>query len=129
MKLLLDTHTFIWWDNEPDKLSPKVIDLCQDQNNRLILSVVSIWEIQIKSQLGKLTLNHSLADLVEGQQHANQIEILPIELTHVLALNKLPSHHKDPFDRLLIAQANTENAFLLSKDAVFSAYSVNVLWD
>jgi PIN domain nuclease of toxin-antitoxin system len=128
MKLLLDTHTFIWWDNEPDKLSTKVLDLCQDPNNRLILSVVSIWEMQIKSQLGKLTLNQSLADLIERQQGRNQIEILSIELPHILALNELPTHHKDPFDRLLIAQANIENAVLLSKDAVFSAYSVNVLW-
>jgi len=129
MRLLLDTHTFIWWDNEPDKLSTRVRDLCQDPNNRLILSVVSIWEMQIKSQLGKLTLNQSLADLVERQQDRNQIEILAIKLPHVLALNELPSHHKDPFDRLLIAQANIEDALLLSKDAVFSAYSVNVLWE
>ena len=128
MKLLLDTHTFIWWDTDPAQLSQQVLDLCHDQTNTLILSVVTVWEIQIKSQLGKLALDLPLAELVQSQQDANGIQLLPVNLAHVLALDTLPRHHKDPFDRLLIAQANIEGAMLLSKDPAFAAYSVQVVW-
>lgn len=96
MKLLLDTHTFIWWDSEPAKLSSKALALCQDRANTVLLSVASIWEIQIKLQLGKLKLNLSLVEVIESQQQANNIEVLPITLGHVLALDGLPAHHKDP---------------------------------
>lgn len=128
MKLLLDTHTFIWWDSDPEQLSSRVLELCQDQANTLILSVASIWEMQIKVQLGKLKLKLPFAELVENQQRINTIQVLPIELGHVLEIDKLPPHHKDPFDRLLIAQAVVEEAVLLSKDTTFSAYSVQVVW-
>jgi PIN domain nuclease of toxin-antitoxin system len=128
VKLLLDTHTFIWWDSDPSQLSPQVLELCQDQTNILILSVVSAWEIQIKSQLGKLKLNLPLAELIENQQRINDVQVLPTKLEHILELDNLPLHHKDPFDRLLIAQANIENSVLLSKDRAFSAYSVQVIW-
>lgn len=128
MKLLLDTHTFIWWDSEPAKLSPQVLALCQDRTNSLLLSVASVWEMQIKLQLGKLKLDRPLAEIIESQQQRNNIEILPVLLTHVLVLQSLPAHHKDPFDRLLIAQANVEEAALASSDPVFAKYIVNVLW-
>ena len=128
MKLLLDTHTFIWWDSEPAKLSTKVLALCQDQENTLILSVASVWQIQIKSQLGKIKLNLPMKELIISQQKINNIVILPIALKHILSLEGLPSHHKDPFDRLLIAQANTENAVLISCDSVFADYPVSLLW-
>lgn len=128
MKLLLDTHTFIWWDSEPAKLSPQALTLCQDRKNSLLLSVASVWEMQIKLQLGKLKLNLPLAELIESQQQTNSIEILPVTLVHVLALQNLPPHHKDPFDRLLIVQANVEDAVLVSNDPVFVKYAVQVLW-
>jgi PIN domain nuclease of toxin-antitoxin system len=128
MKLLLDTHTFIWWDSEPAKLSPQVLALCQDRTNSLLLSVASIWEMQIKLQLGKLKLDLPLVEIIEGQQQRNNIEVLPVALAHVLALQNLPPHHKDPFDRLLIAQANVEGATLLCNDPVFAKYPVNTLW-
>lgn len=128
MKLLLDTHIFIWWDSEPAKLSPQVLALCQDRTNTVLLSVASVWEMQIKLQLGKLKLTLPLAEIIESQQQRNNIEILPVLLTHVLALQSLPAHHKDPFDRLLIAQANVEEAVLASSDPVFAKYAVNVLW-
>ena len=128
MKLLLDSHTFIWWDNDLGKLSPKVLALCQDSANTLLVSVASIWEIQIKLQLGKLTLPLSLSDMVTTQQRVNSIEVVPITLTHALTLDSLTWHHKDPFDRMLVAQANVEEAILLSKDSVFSLYSVAVQW-
>jgi len=105
MKLLLDTHAFIWWDSEPSKLSPQAFTLCQDQANTIFISVVSVWKMQIKFQLGKLKLKLPLATLIESQQQTNGIEVLPITLMHVLELDNLPMYHKDPFDRLLIAQS------------------------
>ncbi len=86
MKFLLDTHTFIWWDSEQQKLSTTVLDLCQAPSNTLMLSVASVWEMQIKYQLGKLTLKLPLATIIEAQRNTNTIEIVPIQLAHVLAL-------------------------------------------
>jgi PIN domain nuclease of toxin-antitoxin system len=128
MKLLLDTHTFIWLDSDPIQLSDQAKSILQDPKNILLLSVVSIWEMQIKSQLGKLQLGSPLADIVSSQQHTNGIGVVPVVLSHVLVLETLPAHHKDPFDRLLISQAIIENATLLSRDSVFASYSVQVLW-
>jgi len=127
MKVLLDTHTFIWWDSEPSKLSAQVLALLQDPATTVLLSVVSVWEMLIKHQLGKLALRMPLATLV-AQQQANGIQILPITLDHVLAVESLPTPHKDPFDRLLVAQANVEGTVLLTTDSVFAQYPVNVLW-
>lgn len=128
MKLLLDTHTFIWWDSDVSRLSPKVLQLCQDPANTLLLSVASIWEMQIKQQLGKLRLKLPLAEIVQGQQEANGLAVLTVQLEHVLLLDQLPFHHRDPFDRLLLAQAKAEQAPLLSCDAVFGEYQADVIW-
>ena len=128
MKVLLDTHAFIWWDSAPEKLSPQARAACQDRANLLLFSVASAWEMQIKLQLDKLRLRLSLAEVIADQQQTNNIQVLPVALAHVLALQGLPAHHKDPFDRLLIAQANTEEAILVSHDPVFAHYPVEVLW-
>jgi len=128
MKLLLDTHIFIWWSGEPDKLSEKVLDACENRANRLILSIVSIWEMQIKMQLGKLKLKRSLKDLVENQQNINNLQILPVSPNHIFMLDNLPMHHSDPFDRLLISQAIEENLALVSKDQAFTDYAVKLFW-
>lgn len=128
MKLLLDTHTFIWWDSDVSRLSPRVLQLCQDSANTLLLSVASIWEMQIKQQLDKLQLKLPLAEIVQGQQEANGLLVLPVQLTHVLLLEQLPLHHRDPFDRLLLAQSKAEQAPLLSCDAIISAYQADVIW-
>ncbi|MDP2862108.1 MAG: type II toxin-antitoxin system VapC family toxin [Desulfobacterales bacterium] len=128
MKLLLDTHTFIWWDSDPLKLTPQVLNMCQDPENLLLLSVASVWEMQIKLQFGRLKLTLPLAELVAGQQQTNKIVILNVKLEHILALEKLPPHHKDPFDRLLIAQADIEEAVLVSKDQIFKEYPVQTVW-
>ena len=128
MKLLLDTHTFIWWDSEPAKLSASALSACQDQANTLILSVVSVWEIQIKSQLGKLKFNLPLSEIIQSQRQMNNVQVLTLELDHVLELQNLPYHHKDPFDRLLIAQANVEDVLLVSGDSIFSEYTINLIW-
>ncbi|MCP4348410.1 MAG: type II toxin-antitoxin system VapC family toxin [Desulfobacterales bacterium] len=128
MKCLLDTHTFIWWDSDRQKLSKTVSDICRDQSNTLMLSVASVWEMQIKHQLGKLTLKLPLATIIQEQRETNMIEVVPIQLVHVLALESLPLHHRDPFDRLVIAQANVEGAIVLSCDPIFIRYPVNVTW-
>jgi PIN domain nuclease of toxin-antitoxin system len=128
MKLLLDTHTFIWWDSDPAKLSPQTLALCQDRANVVLLSVVSVWEMQIKRQLGKLQLRLPLAEMIASQQQTNQIAVLSVNLAHVLVLESLPVHQKDPFDRLLIAQAREEDAVLVSSDPVFARYQIEVLW-
>ncbi len=128
IKLLLDTHTFIWWDSSPNNLSNTVMNLLTNPNNIKFLSVASIWEMQIKSSLGKLDLKLSLNKIVDGQVKENDFEILPIFQNHVLYLEQLPLHHKDPFDRILIAQANCENAILISRDNIFQRYKVNLKW-
>ena len=128
MKVLLDTYAFIWWDSNPTKLSPQALAVCQDQANQVFLSVASVWEMQIKLQVEKLHLDFPLAEIIENQQQTNNIQILPVALEHVLALRDLPLVHKDPFDRILIAQARTEAAVLVSHDSVFADYEVNFLW-
>ncbi|HEX9928302.1 MAG TPA: type II toxin-antitoxin system VapC family toxin [Pyrinomonadaceae bacterium] len=128
MNLLLDSHTFIWMHNEPSKLSTKAAREIVVLSNTLFLSIASIWEIQIKIQIGKFNFKDSLANVIAEQQKKNGLQILPINLLHILELENLPFHHKDPFDRLLIAQANVENMTLVSSDPVFSTYSVNLLW-
>ncbi len=128
MNLLLDTHTFIWWSLTPERLSQRVSSLLADPSNNLILSVASVWEMQIKLQLGKLNLELPLRELIETQQQTNNLQLLPIQVTHVWALENLPIPHKDPFDRILIAQATVEQHPLLSIDAIFDAYPVNRVW-
>jgi PIN domain nuclease of toxin-antitoxin system len=128
MKLLLDTHTFIWFDLEPMKLSTGCRGLLLDQDNILLLSMASIWEMQIKFQLGKLTLRLPLPELLEEQKRMSKIQILPIELQHIWALAGLPNHHRDPFDRLLLAQSIAEELTIVSNDENFDAYPVQRLW-
>jgi PIN domain nuclease of toxin-antitoxin system len=127
MRLLLDTHVFIWWADDPEKLSPAALAALEDEANELLLSVASVWEMQIKIQLGKLKLSLPLKELVKNQQETNNLTVSPVELSQVLALDALPFHHKDPFDRLLIAQSIQEDLTLVTADSQFSAYSVKLL--
>jgi len=127
MRLLLDTHVFIWWADQQESLSETVLSLLKDEANELNLSVASVWEMQIMVQLGKLKLSMPLEELVATQVKTNDIRILPVELAHVLALSALPFHHKDPFDRLLIAQSIQEDVTLVSADPEFPAYPVRLL--
>jgi PIN domain nuclease of toxin-antitoxin system len=100
MRYLLDTHTFVWLDSIPANLSTKVTSICKDPTNLLFISIVSIWEMQIKLNGGKLILPKPLSEIIEWQQQNNSIQVLPVNLPHIFALEKLPSHHRDPFDRL-----------------------------
>lgn len=127
MRILVDTHIFLWLSDSSHLLSSSAKEILSDPNNSRVLSVVSVWEMQIKVAIGKLPLRLPLADLVREQRQKNGFEILPVTLEHVLALETLPTHHKDPFDRLLIAQSQSENLPLLSADAVFERYAINRL--
>lgn len=127
MKLLLDTHALMWWDSDPARLTAAALAAIRDPANEVWLSVVSVWEALIKSQLGKPALRVPLPDIV-AQQQANGLRILTVTLTHVLAVENLPPIHRDPFDRLLTAQAVAENAEFVTADRVFSQYPVRVLW-
>lgn len=130
MKLLLDTHVLLWAAGSPDKLSESVVNALLDKKNQLFISVVSVWEIQIKHQLGKLVLDEPISTLIETQKAANGMEILGVDLSHIYVLGELENHHRDPFDRLLIAQAKSENYTLITCDGNINLYadSVNLLW-
>jgi PIN domain nuclease of toxin-antitoxin system len=127
MRVLLDTHIFIWWNGDLKLLSPAARAICEDEKNILMLSLVSVWEMQIKTQLGKIVLKQPLAEIIKSQQRKNNIEILPITTEHIYALSDLPNHHKDPFDRLLIAQSTSEQIPLLSADSEFRQYQIDLL--
>lgn len=127
MALLLDTHAFLWFVSGDRKLPASVRDKIKDINQPCFLSAASLWEITVKKQLGKLVLNISLEELFEFIER-NQIEIIQITLDHLVTLLKLPNHHSDPFDRLIISQAISENLILLSRDKEITKYIVKHQW-
>lgn len=128
MRILIDTHVFIWWTSDSQKLSFTVYNLLTSPKTQVIFSVVSIWEMQIKLSLGKLQLKTALPELVEDEVKQNKIELLPLDLSHIYALSNLPNHHRDPFDRLLIAQAKSEELVIISIDEKFDGYDIERLW-
>ena len=130
MKLLLDTHAFIWWATQSARLSTRALEALRSPDHGVLLSVVSIWEMQIKLQLGKMSLPlpMPLRTIVENQQQTNAVHLLPVTAEHVYRLDELPPHHKDPFDRLLLAQAQHEGAVLVSCDGAFAPYGIPLMW-
>ena len=127
MKLLLDTHIFLWFIMGSPTLGARARDLIEDVANEKFLSVASLWEIAIKYSLGKLILSAPFDELIPQQLRLNGFELLNIKVDHVAIVATLPFHHRDPFDRLLIAQAVAEKMPILSVDAAFDAYAVNRL--
>lgn len=117
MRLLLDTHTLLWWHAKTTSLSEAAREAIENPDNDVFLSVVSAWEMQIKAHLGKLPLPGTVAELVEEEIQANGFRPLLVRFEHVYALGALLPHHKDPFDRLLVAQAQHEDMSLVSDDA------------
>ncbi|MEL6777513.1 MAG: type II toxin-antitoxin system VapC family toxin [Cyanobacteria bacterium J06597_16] len=126
-QLLLDTHIFLWLNDRPENLSQAAIESCATPTNELFLSLVSLWEIQIKSQLGKLQISVPWQTMVQRQRDDNGLQILAISEAHIDQLGSLELHHRDPFDRLLIAQAQIEKMRLVSADRAFSNYEVTVI--
>ena len=129
MRYILDTHAFIWWDSTPNKIASTALSICQSPDNILLFSAASVWEMQIKIQLGKLELPGPLMDIIDNQIRTNQIELLPIELSHIYSLAGLPMHHRDPFDRMLIAQAVYEKIPIISVDKIMTQYPITVIWN
>ncbi|GCE92148.1 hypothetical protein NIES46_01830 [Arthrospira platensis NIES-46] len=129
MRLLLDTHTILWFFMGNSRLSDKVRDLVEDGHNHKLISVATVWEMSIKQSQNKLTLEKTASDYIEEKIRLDDFELLPIQLNHLRILSSLPFYHKDPFDRLLIAQAMQENIPILSKDMAFYAYPIQRIWD
>lgn len=127
MRLLLDTHAFLWFYAGNNQLSNTAEGLINDLGNECFLSIASIWEIGIKTSIGKLELRVDFAGLAEFMA-TNRIALLPIAFGHIQQLQSLPFHHRDPFDRLLIAQAFTEHLTLISRDEIFQQYAVSLIW-
>lgn len=128
MRLLLDTKTLIWWHDFPNKLPSSVHTALQDDTSQIFISVASAWEMQIKTQLGKLSLSKPWDEIFEIEHRRNGFTFLVADRPHIRVLDQLPFHHRDPFDRLLIAQALHEGLTLVSNDGLFSSYPVPLLW-
>jgi PIN domain nuclease of toxin-antitoxin system len=126
--VLLDTHTFLWFVTADPKLSPAAERLIVDGGNEVLLSVASIWEIAIKVSIGRLPLPEPVDTFIPEHTRRNHITLLPIEPRHVFEVARLPLHHRDPFDRLLIVQAAVEGLPLVSADSVFDSYPVKRVW-
>ena len=128
MRALLDTHTFLWWTLDEARLSPRARRFLGDSSNTLFLSAASAWELVIKAQLGKLKLPHHPDRFIREQLSLNAIESLPVVLDHALQVLTLPDHHRDPFDRMLVAQSRVEKLPILTADPQIRAYGVEVIW-
>ncbi len=125
MKLLLDTHVLLWWLADDDQLSPRARHAIADTANPVFISAVSGWEISIKRKLGRLDLEF---EALEAAIKANGFFALPVSFQHGLAAGELPEHHRDPFDRMLVAQAQAEDMRLVSCDKALQGYDVKLLW-
>ncbi|MGI4791022.1 MAG: type II toxin-antitoxin system VapC family toxin [Janthinobacterium lividum] len=127
MRLLLDTHIFIWFVLSPSQLSVTALAAIQSGENQIFLSLASAWEMSIKSGLGKLNLTQPIEPFIVDQAQRNRFEILPITLPHIAAVERLPQHHRDPFGRLLIAQSLSEAMPIISADHAFDPYPISLL--
>ena len=128
MRALLDTHAFLWWIENDPRLSTRAREIIADDGNDIILSAVSVWEIAIKASLVRLAIRGDIAAFVNSNVTANGFEVLPLLIEHALRVASLPDHHRDPFDRALVAQAQVEDVALLTADRAISRYSVKILW-
>ncbi|MEI6126833.1 MAG: type II toxin-antitoxin system VapC family toxin [Pseudomonadota bacterium] len=128
MRALLDTNCFLWFITDCEKLSSSARSFITDLDNTLSLSAASLWEIAVKVTIGKLELLRPFDQLIPEQLTVNAIDILPIETSHLSRMISLPFHHRDPFDRLIIAQALTEDISLISSDTAFHKYDVKLIW-
>lgn len=128
MRFLLDTHTFIWFVTDSPKISATVKELIENENNEKLLSIASVWEMAIKHSSGKLSFGLPFRVFIEQQTSLNNIDWLEINLDHIEVVATLHFHHRDPFDRLLIAQAIADQLPILSADSTFDNYSIQRLW-
>ncbi|NEP58238.1 MAG: type II toxin-antitoxin system VapC family toxin [Symploca sp. SIO2G7] len=127
MNILLDTHVFLWFINDDPRLSDNLKYLVEDEDNVIYLSLASLWEISIKSNLGKLNIGNSYTEFVEAEIIQSRISLIEIKLEHFKINATLPFHHRDPFDRLIIAQSMAENIPIITLDSAFEQYSVIII--
>lgn len=128
MIALLDTHTFLWWITDDARLSPRARKIIGAGESRLFLSAASGWEMAIKARLGRLQLLDDFERFVTEQLALNAIESLPVQMIHALHVYQLPDLHRDPFDRLLVAQAKLENLPILTADPQIAQYPIKTIW-
>ncbi|UCE20004.1 MAG: type II toxin-antitoxin system VapC family toxin [Gemmatimonadota bacterium] len=128
MKYLIDTHTLLWILTDDSRLSKKAKRYYLDPQNEILFSMAGIWELAIKSSLGRLSLEKSLEEFVMKHIKGNDIGILHIELPHVLRVEQLPFHHRDPFDRLLISQSIENDLPIISSDKTLDRYRIQRIW-
>ena len=128
MKFLIDTECWLWWLLEPERLNPKALEMIASREHVIYFSAASSWEISIKCRLGKLILPEEPGTYVPSRLHLEGMLPLAIEHSHALHVYSLPDYHRDPFDRLLIAQAQCESLPILTSDRQFKPYSVKILW-
>ena len=130
MRLLLDTHTFLWFIGGDANLSAHAQQLIENTGNERLISIASLWEMSIKASIGRLRLNTTFPNMVKDHVMGNAMDLLPIRPEHLEVVRSLPFHHKDPFDRLIIAQSRSENLPILSRDKVFDDYEgIQRIWD
>ncbi|MEE8540926.1 MAG: type II toxin-antitoxin system VapC family toxin [Desulfobacterales bacterium] len=128
MKFLLDTHIFLWWITASQLLSQTARDIISDGNSELFWSTASSWEVAIKYKIGRLPLPEVPESFIPTELAKNRIDSLPIVNDHSFRAGQLPTHHRDPFDRMLIAQAQIENMEIISSDHQISLYDVKIAW-
>lgn len=128
MRVLLDTLCFLWWVTDDPRLSSRAREIMTDGENHLFFSAASAWEIAIKARLGRLTIPEPIVTFVTAQLVENAIEGLPISLSHALQVHSLPDHHRDPFDRMLVAQSQLDKLPILTGDPLIAQYPVEILW-
>ncbi|HMJ08581.1 MAG TPA: type II toxin-antitoxin system VapC family toxin [Pyrinomonadaceae bacterium] len=131
MRYLIDTHVFLWFVSRAKELSPTAKTLIEVGQNEIFISIASLWEISIKTALGKLTINGKYETVIDDVND-NSIQILPIDFAHTAEQNRLPFHHRDPFDRIIISQAIVENMNFIGADTIFDDYlkgkSIKRIW-
>jgi PIN domain nuclease of toxin-antitoxin system len=128
MNYLLDTHSFLWFITDDNSLSPRAKTLIEDPDNLIFLSIASVWEMAIKTSLGKLSIPSPFVDFINSQMSENNFTLLEIKTNHAGIVSSLTFHHRDPFDRLLIAQALHEKIPLISNEKLFDLYNVKREW-
>ena len=128
MRAILDTHTFLWWVLDIPRLSPDARLILEDGANELLFSAASVYELTIKAQRGRLTLPEAAETYVPSRLVANAFGSLSIDLAHALRAGSLPAIHRDPFDRMLVAQAQIEGLPILTADPAISRYEVETIW-
>ena len=128
MRALLDTHAFLWWVTGDARLSDTAREVIADGGNEIYFSAASGWEIAIKARLGRLAVPDDLAHFMTDQIELNGFRVLAVELTHALRVHALIDHHRDPFDRMLVAQSMVENLPIVGRDKQIAAYGVGLVW-